>query len=106
MRSLVLYELIHSKKDPFFAVGFDDPCSDLECSTLDLLIANTIFEAGVSTAEKLTDVSGRGVGMDAVSAELKKLGADIKIEFTAETLPSGRRPFRFSIECPTNMTSH
>ena len=71
----------------------------------DQSIADTIFSAGVSTAETLTDVSGRGVGMDAVSAELQKMGSKIKIEFTADTLPTGRRPFRFSIACPSEEES-
>lgn len=39
-----------------------------------------IFEAGFSTAEKVTDVSGRGVGMDVVKKNLTSLGGRIDIE--------------------------
>lgn len=39
-----------------------------------------IFEAGVSTAEKTTDVSGRGVGMDVVSKGIGALNGVIKID--------------------------
>ena len=39
-----------------------------------------IFMAGVSTAEKLTSVSGRGVGMDVVKTNLDKLGGKIEID--------------------------
>ena len=39
-----------------------------------------IFHPGVSTAEKLSDVSGRGVGMDVVKTNLDKLGGKIDIE--------------------------
>ena len=39
-----------------------------------------IFLPGVSTAEKLTNVSGRGVGMDVVKTNLDKLGGKIEIE--------------------------
>ena len=42
-----------------------------------------IFHPGVSTAEKLSDVSGRGVGMDVVKTNLDKLGGKIDIESRA-----------------------
>jgi two-component system, chemotaxis family, sensor kinase CheA len=41
-----------------------------------------IFLPGVSTAEKLTDVSGRGVGMDVVKTNLDRLGGKIEIDST------------------------
>ncbi len=41
---------------------------------------NLIFHPGFSTAEKVTDVSGRGVGMDVVRTNFDKLGASIEIE--------------------------
>jgi two-component system chemotaxis sensor kinase CheA len=39
-----------------------------------------IFEAGLSTAEVITDVSGRGVGMDVVRRNIRELGGRIEIE--------------------------
>ncbi len=39
-----------------------------------------IFLPGVSTAEKVSDVSGRGVGMDVVKTNLDRLGGKIEIE--------------------------
>jgi two-component system, chemotaxis family, sensor kinase CheA len=42
--------------------------------------ANLIFLPGFSTAEKVTDVSGRGVGMDVVKTNLDKLGGVVDIE--------------------------
>ena len=39
-----------------------------------------IFEAGFSTAEVVTDVSGRGVGMDVVKRNIQTLGGRIEIE--------------------------
>jgi two-component system chemotaxis sensor kinase CheA len=41
-----------------------------------------IFFPGVSTAEKVSDVSGRGVGMDVVKTNLDRLGGKIEIEST------------------------
>jgi two-component system chemotaxis sensor kinase CheA len=42
-------------------------------------IANLIFLPGFSTAEKVTDISGRGVGMDVVKKALNNLGGTIDI---------------------------
>lgn len=39
-----------------------------------------IFEAGFSTAEKVTDVSGRGVGMDVVKRNIQSMGGRIDID--------------------------
>jgi chemosensory pili system protein ChpA (sensor histidine kinase/response regulator) len=41
-----------------------------------------IMRAGFSTAEKLTQISGRGVGMDVVDSELKQLGGTVTINST------------------------
>lgn len=38
-----------------------------------------IFKAGFSTAEKVTQLSGRGVGMDVVASEIKQLGGRVAI---------------------------
>lgn len=42
-------------------------------------IANLIFLPGFSTADKVTDISGRGVGMDVVKKALNNLGGMIDI---------------------------
>ncbi|HEY3320110.1 MAG TPA: chemotaxis protein CheA [Planctomycetota bacterium] len=42
-------------------------------------ILNLIFEPGFSTAEKITDVSGRGVGMDVVKKNMEKLKGRIEL---------------------------
>lgn len=39
-----------------------------------------IFEAGFSTAEQVTDVSGRGVGMDVVRRNITEMGGRVEIE--------------------------
>jgi two-component system chemotaxis sensor kinase CheA len=43
-------------------------------------IFNLIFEPGFSTAEKVTEVSGRGVGMDVVKRQIQKLKGMIDID--------------------------
>lgn len=42
--------------------------------------AMLIFAPGLSTAEAVTDISGRGVGMDVVMSNIKQLGGDVKVE--------------------------
>ncbi len=39
-----------------------------------------IFGAGVSTAKKVTEISGRGVGMDVVRTNIEKLGGEIIVD--------------------------
>ncbi len=42
-----------------------------------------IFTSGVSTAKEVTDISGRGVGMDVVKKEVEKLRGKISVETEA-----------------------
>ncbi|WP_020005419.1 chemotaxis protein CheA [Brachyspira innocens] len=46
----------------------------------DIEIYRTIFAPGVSTADKITDISGRGVGMDVVRANVEKMKGKIEIK--------------------------
>ncbi|MDY7030460.1 MAG: chemotaxis protein CheA [Thermodesulfobacteriota bacterium] len=50
-----------------------------ESKLTDTEIYNLIFEPGFSTAEKVTDVSGRGVGMDVVKKGIEKLRGRVEI---------------------------
>ena len=43
-------------------------------------VFNLIFETGFSTAEKITDISGRGVGLDVVRKQIQKLRGRVDIE--------------------------
>ncbi|MGC2855852.1 chemotaxis protein CheW [Novispirillum sp. DQ9] len=46
----------------------------------DQQIAMFIFKAGFSTAEKVTSVSGRGVGMDVVRTNIEKIGGTVELK--------------------------
>jgi len=64
----------------------------------DMDLVQFILEPGFSTAEHVTQLSGRGVGMDVVDIEIKQLGGSLQIE----TGPQGstfiaRLPFTLSI---------
>lgn len=43
-------------------------------------VFNLIFEAGFSTADQVTDVSGRGVGMDVVRRNIQSMGGRVEID--------------------------
>ncbi len=49
-------------------------------STPDRQMLETIFASGFSTAAEVSDVSGRGVGMDVVKSNIDKLGGQVEIE--------------------------
>jgi len=46
-------------------------------------IANLIFLPGLSTAEKVSNVSGRGVGMDVVKTNIEKIGGTVDVQSKA-----------------------
>ena len=48
----------------------------------DRQVAELILASGFSTAEKISDVSGRGVGLDVVRTTIESLGGQISIEST------------------------
>ncbi|MHC3491721.1 chemotaxis protein CheA [Pectobacterium brasiliense] len=57
-------------------LAVNDSMSDEEVGML-------IFAPGFSTAEKVTDVSGRGVGMDVVKRNIQEMGGHVEIHFQA-----------------------
>ncbi len=60
--------------------GLEDP-DELEKMS-DEQIMQFIFCAGFSTAEKVTSVSGRGVGMDVVRTNIEKIGGTVELSST------------------------
>ena len=69
---------------------FGEDMSDIE-------VANNSFKSGVSSAQQVTSISGRGVGMDVVRAFLKQHGCLIDIVFTGPEA-RGYRPFALRIQ--------
>jgi two-component system chemotaxis sensor kinase CheA len=55
---------------------------DVDVTMSDDRVWQLIFEAGFSTAAEVTDVSGRGVGMDVVRRNIESIGGRIEIEST------------------------
>ncbi|WP_430460516.1 Hpt domain-containing protein [Thalassolituus sp. LLYu03] len=55
--------------------------ADADISDQDVM--QFILQAGFSTAEAITQISGRGVGMDVVSSEIKQMGGSVEIQSEA-----------------------
>jgi two-component system chemotaxis sensor kinase CheA len=49
----------------------------------DTQVWDLIFQAGFSTADAVTDLSGRGVGMDVVRKNIQALGGEVQLESAA-----------------------
>jgi len=62
--------------------------------------AQLIFEGGFSTAAVVTEVSGRGVGMDAVRGFVEAEGGTIALRFTSDVDSDEFRPFETVITLP------
>ena len=63
-------------------------------------IAELIFRPGFSTAEHVTEVSGRGVGMDAVRDFLKREHGSIVLRFTDQQKGAAFRQFETIVSLP------
>ncbi len=60
-----------------------DLATDAELEQMsDEAIMQFIFKAGFSTADKVTSVSGRGVGMDVVRTNIEKIGGTVSLSST------------------------
>ncbi len=69
-------------------------------------IAELIFAAGISTAQALTDISGRGVGMSAVRKYYQDAGGSISVHFDEGRFSmEGYAGFRFCIRLPLEFFS-
>ncbi|NET31402.1 MAG: response regulator [Cyanothece sp. SIO1E1] len=62
------------------AMGLDSALLD---AASDEEVLSLIFEPGFSTKDEVTDLSGRGVGMDVVRSNLKQIRGDIKVDTQA-----------------------
>lgn len=64
-------------KDKAIAQGLIDPN---DTSLTDLDIMQYIFNAGLSTSSSVTQISGRGVGMDVVQSEIRQLSGTVSVD--------------------------
>ena len=69
--------------------------ADQQLSDYDIM--QLIFNSGLSTASQVTQISGRGVGLDVVQSEIKALGGDVSVQ---SALGQGTT---FTIRVPTTV---
>ena len=91
-RGLDRKKILAKAKETGLVNGSSDNMTDKE-------VYNLIFEPGFSTAEKVTDISGRGVGMDVVRKNIEKLKGhvDVHSELNKGTTISLRIPLTLAI---------
>ena len=79
--------------------GWEIECAEKQA---DEQIIENIFSCGFSTKDKITEISGRGVGLSAVRDMIIQSGGFIEIKFTEErgTQQNNYRPFYFVITLP------
>jgi len=85
--------VIHAKAIESKLIAVDQPISAYA-------IAQLIFRPGLSTAQSVTAVSGRGVGMDAVKGFVESRGGSISLNLLPGEVEAEHRPFETLICLP------
>jgi len=69
-------------------------------------LSELVFHSGLSTSEAVSDISGRGVGMDAIRKFVEKIGGTVEIKFKAKlTNKTSHVPFESVICIPEKYSS-
>ncbi|CAH0119830.1 Chemotaxis protein CheA [Paenibacillus sp. CECT 9249] len=67
-------------------------------SMTDEQVYNLLFASGFSTADKVSDISGRGVGLDVVKSKIASLGGNVSVESTPG------QGSKFSVQLPLTLS--
>ncbi|HEX2909279.1 MAG TPA: hybrid sensor histidine kinase/response regulator [Chloroflexia bacterium] len=78
-------------KELAVARGLVTPTEAVELSRNEIL--QFLFHSGFSTREQISDISGRGIGLDSVREAAARLGGNVEVE----TAPGSGTTFRFSL---------
>ncbi|MDB4906040.1 MAG: CheA signal transduction histidine kinase [Gemmatimonadetes bacterium] len=65
----------------------------------DRAVVTRLLEGGISTRQAATDISGRGVGLDAAREAVQRVGGDLRFDWTAG------RGTTFTIDVPVTMAT-
>jgi chemotaxis protein histidine kinase CheA len=74
----------------------------MQCIT-DSELGQLVFHPGLSTKELVTEISGRGVGLDVVKVYLESAGGRIEVELLGQGLQREAVPFRFRFVLPSSV---
>ncbi|RHW77085.1 chemotaxis protein CheA [Colwellia sp. RSH04] len=69
-------------RDNVFNKAVEKGLIDANATLSDSQVYDLLFEPGFSTAQEVTDISGRGVGMDVVKRNIQALGGRIQVDST------------------------
>ncbi|MBL4940266.1 MAG: chemotaxis protein CheA [Colwellia sp.] len=69
-------------REKVFAKAVEKGIVEPNSTLTDAQVFDLLFEPGFSTADQVTDISGRGVGMDVVKRNIQSLGGRIQVEST------------------------
>jgi signal transduction histidine kinase len=86
--------------DVIQAKAIENKLLDAHQPTSAYAVAQLIFAPGLSTAQSVTAVSGRGVGMDAVKGFVESQGGSISLNLLPGEHEAERRPFEVLICLP------
>ncbi|REL29776.1 chemotaxis protein CheA [Thalassotalea euphylliae] len=67
-------------REAVFNKALEKGLIDVNASLTDQQVFDLIFEPGFSTAQAVSDISGRGVGMDVVKKNIQALGGRIQVD--------------------------
>ncbi|WP_343654200.1 ATP-binding protein, partial [Herbaspirillum sp.] len=84
-------------------IGIEKQLITVDQALSDAEIARLILQPGFSTRSEVTDVSGRGVGMDAVLDFVTREHGQIEIRFTDTNEGAAFRPFQIIVMLPENV---
>jgi two-component sensor histidine kinase len=76
----------------------------IQAEASDEQVANLIFVSGMSSADQVTEISGRGVGMEAVKAFVNYLGGTLQLTLGGPGGVPERRRFTLIIQLPAQTT--
>ena len=105
-------ELVMTKHENGIAISVSDDGAGLNMQKLrakakdknidpndNLALANQIFESGMSTAANINDISGMGIGMDAVKHALEEANGHLSLKLIGEE-NENRQGFELVIQLP------
>ncbi|AYR24417.1 ATP-binding protein [Herbaspirillum rubrisubalbicans] len=84
-------------------IGIEKNLISIDQVLTDAEIARLILQPGFSTRSEVTEVSGRGVGMDAVLDFVTREHGQIEIRFTDTHEGAALRPFQIIVMLPENV---
>ena len=87
-------------------MGIERGLINADAKLTDEEIAELIFKPGFSTADKVTEVSGRGVGMDVVINFIKRENGSVKLQFTDSNIGADFRQFETVVCLPSELAEN